>query len=62
MPYINHHDDTKLTYLATPNIKDTIGCSGIEYKLSDLRARKVGVENEYIENIDTPIAKRYNLK
>ena len=51
--------------IATPTIKDTIGCSSIEYnrkisKLSDLRARKVGVENEYIENIDTPIAKRYN--
>ena len=29
-------------------------------RLSDLRARKIGVENEYIENIDTPIAKRYN--
>ena len=46
--------------IATPTIKDTIGCSSIEYnrkisKLSDLRARKVGVENEYIENIDTPI-------
>ena len=65
MPYITHHDDTELTYLATPTIRDTIGCSSIEYnrkisKLSDLRARKIGVENEYIENIDTPIAKRYN--
>ena len=65
MPYITHHDDTKLTYLATPTIRDTIGCSSIKYnrktsKLSDLRARKIGVENEYIENIDTPIAKRYN--
>ena len=64
MPYINHHDDTAFTYLATPTIKDTIGCSSIEYnrkiyKLSDLRARKIGVENEYIENIDTPIVRRY---
>ena len=65
MPYINHHDDTKLTYLATPHIKDTIGCSSIEYnrkthKLSDLRARKIGIENEYIGNVDTPIARKYN--
>ena len=65
MPYITHHDDTKLTCLATPTIRDTIGCSSIEHnrktmRLSDLRARKIGVENEYIENIDTPIAKRYN--
>ena len=65
MPYITHHDETTLTYLATPANRDTIGCSSIEYnrkvnKLSDLRARKIGVENEYIENIDTPIAKRYN--
>ena len=64
MPYINHHKDTKLTYLATPHIKDTIGCSSIEYirkthKLSDLRARKIGIQNEYIENVDTPIARKY---
>ena len=26
MPYINHHDDTILTYLATSDIIDTIGC------------------------------------
>ena len=57
MPYINHHDDTELTYLATSAIRDTIGCSSMEYNrktymLSDLRARKIGVENEYIENID----------
>ena len=25
MPYINCHEDTKLTYLSTPHIKDTIG-------------------------------------
>ena len=65
MPYINHHEDTKLTYLATPHIKDTIGCSSIEYnrkthKLSDLRARRIGIQNEYIENVDTPIARKYN--
>ena len=65
MPYIIHHDDTRLTYLATPHIKDTIGCSSIEYnrkihKLSDLRARKIGIHNEYIENVDTPIARKYN--
>ena len=65
MPYINHHDDTAFTYLATPDIKDTIGCSSIEYnrkihKLSDLRARKIGIHNEYIENVDTPIARKYN--
>ena len=65
MPYINHHDDTMFTYLATPHIKDTIGCSSIEcnrktHKLSDLRARKIGIENVYIENVDTPIARKYN--
>ena len=65
MPYINHHDDTILTYLATPDIIDTIGCSSIEYnrkthKLSDLRARKRGIQNKYIENVDTPIVRRYN--
>ena len=65
MPYINHHDDTMFTYLATPHIKDTIGCSSIEcnrktHKLSDLRARKIGIENEYIGNVDTPIARKYN--
>ena len=26
----------------------------------NLRARKIGIENEYIENIDTPIIRRYN--
>ena len=65
MPYINCHEDTKLTYLSTPHIKDTIGYSSIEYnrkthKLSDLRARKIGIQNEYIENVDTPIARKYN--
>ena len=46
MPYITHHDDTELKYLATPTIRDTIGCSSMEYnrkimRLSDLRARKI---------------------
>ena len=65
MPYINHHDDTILTYLATPDIIDTIGYNSVEYnrkthKLSDMRARKVGIQNEYVENVDTPILQRYN--
>ena len=25
-----------------------------------MRARKVGIQNEYIENVDTPILRRYN--
>ena len=67
MSYINHHDDTVFTYLATPHIKDTIGCSSIEYncktyKLSDLRARKIGIKNEYIENVDTPIARKCHIR
>ena len=65
MPYICHHDDTILTYLSAPDIIESIGCSSVEYnrktyKLSDMRARKMGIQNEYMENVDTPVIKKYN--
>ena len=63
MPYICHHDDTILTYLSTPDIIESIGCSSVEYnrktyKLSDMRARKIGIQNEYMKNVDTPVIRK----
>ena len=65
MPQINHHDDTMLTYLNKSHIKEPLGWNSVEYRpktdiLSDMRARKIDVCNEYMENIDTPVLKKYN--
>ena len=65
MPNVKHHDDTMLTYLNRPHIKETLGWTNQQNKrksdlLSDMRERKVGVSNKYIENVDTPVLKRYD--
>ena len=65
MPNVNHHDDTILTYLNRPHIKETLGWTNQQNKrksdiLYDMRESKLGVSNKYIGNVDTPVLKRYD--
>ena len=65
MPQIDHHNDAILTYLSRSHIKEQLDWNSAEYrrktdKLSDMRARKIDVCNEYMENVDTPVLKKYD--
>ena len=64
MPKVQHHKDTTFKSVNKPRNKDRIGCGTNDYEkkrkdYKNMRERKYGLLDEYIENLDTPVIRRY---
>ena len=64
MPKVQHHNDTTFKSVNRPRNVESIGCgiNNHEKKKKDsknVRDRKYGLLDEYIENLDTPVIRRY---
>ena len=64
MPKVQHHDDTTFKSVNKPRNKERIGwgtkdCEKKKKDYRNMRERKYGLLDEYIENLNTPVIRRY---
>ena len=64
MPKVQHHKDTTFKSVNKPRNIERTGCGTNDYEkkrkdYKNMRERKYGLLDEYIENLDTPVIRRY---